>query len=468
MSEDYIVDTNLYNITTSLGEMFRVCGRVHNIRDIGKVCFVILRDRLRTLQCVMIPKKNPELYSKIQTLTKESFVVVIGKLSKLPPKVARVESCFYKDFELNISDIEIINLSHSLPIEIDNANQLYAEIKDSMDTNDRGSIGLHTRLNNRVLELRAPMNWTIFKLQSVVVGAFEEYLKSLDFIGIKTPKTIGTSSESGASVFKVQYFNKQGYLAQSPQLYKQMAINADLNRVYEIGPVFRAENSVSHRHLCEFVGMDIEMALSYPFNYTEILNVLWGALVNIFSTLERDYCEESEYLRSITKTDKLMYTVEPKIITFTEGFKMLNDSGFTQSDNDDLTTENEKNLGDLIKTLYDTDIFILTEYPQTCRPFYTMQKAGTSFSYSFDVIMRGEEICSGAQRIHQYETLISRLKELGIPEEPFEDYLTSFKYGSRPHGGCGFGLERILMLYYSLANVRVTSMFPRDPSRLTP
>lgn len=381
----------------------------------------------------------------------------------LPSHQPVIKSCSYQTFEFHVASFDVvIKSTEMLPFSIDDANCLYK------DDTDRNAVLLPTRLNNRFFELRTPLNNTIFKLQSGITNYFREYLIKKGFVEIHSPKLLGTSSESGASVFKVKYFNSDAFLAQSPQLYKQMVVNADFNKVFEIGPVFRAENSLSNRHLCEFTGMDIEMQLTPPFDYLEIVQNLWDTLVYIFTTLESSFSKEIEYLKNYHPHEQFVFSTKPLVITFTEGIELLKTIGLEQSLSEDLTTENEKALGKIVKEKFGSDLFVLTEYPIGARPFYTKRIEKTQFTKSYDIIMRGQEICSGAQRENNYETLVAQMTENNIGLEPFVDYLNSFKFGSPPHGGGGFGLERILMLYFDLGNIRTTSLFPRDPSRLRP
>jgi nondiscriminating aspartyl-tRNA synthetase len=441
-----------------------VYGRVHNIRkSSSKMFFLILRSRLVTLQCVCFQKNmSVENFDLVTKLSTESLIIITGKLIKLPDCTPLIKSCSYQKFELQVFSIDVVNSPvSSLPFVIDDADSLYSE------ENDRNSVSIPTRLNNRYFDLRVPFNNAIFTLQSGLVTAFREYLLKNGFVEIHSPKILGVSSESGASVFQLKYFDKPGYLAQSPQLYKQMAINADFKKVFEIGPVFRAENSVSHRHLCEFTGMDIELELTPPFNYREIINHLWGVLVHMFEYLESNFSKQITYIKNKHNYVDLKYPTDPLIINFSEGVKLLQEKGFVQSLDEDLSTENEKQLGAIVKELYDSDLFVLVEYPKGARPFYTKQSEN-GYTRSYDIIMRGQEICSGAQRENDYKTLVSQMESFNLGLEPFTDYLNSFKLGSPPHGGGGFGLERILMLYFCLDNVRVTSLFPRDPSRIRP
>jgi aspartyl-tRNA synthetase len=463
MSEYNCID--LHNLNESiLNTNIRISGRVHNVRKTGAICFIILRDQLRSLQAVTTKKNiGPERFKDLYSIQNESFVELYGQLTQLPDTIARVESTYYKNFEFKISDFKVISNSHKIPFPLDDANQL------DEDLSDRNKVLLNTRLNNRSYELRTPVNNCIFKLQSGVTELFREYLRSQDFMEIFTPKLIGTSSESGSSVFPVNYFDKKAFLAQSPQLYKQMCINSDFKRVFEIGPVFRAENCISHRHLCEFIGLDVEMALTTGKDYYELINMLWNILSYIFDNLKTKYAEQLNYVKTVHKYDDLIYSKEPLIVNFKDGVKYLQDAGFKQDLHSDLSTENEKQLGRIIKQKYGYDIFVLDKYPTSVRPFYTMPcEDDKLFSNSFDVIMRGEEIISGSQRIHDYDMLTENIKNNNLSTELLSDYLESFAAGSRPHAGFGMGLARIIMLFLSLGNVRRTSMYPRDPNRITP
>ncbi len=449
----------------TINKPIEIYARVHNIRkSSNNLAFVILRFQQTSLQCLCLKKKiGEEQFNLITKLALESLVLVKGNLLPLPSNQPEIKSCSYNLFEFHVDNVEIINEStEMLPFSIDDANCLYK------DETDRNAVLLKTRLDNRFFELRTPLNNVIFKLQSAVCNYFREYLLLNNFIEIHSPKLLGTSSESGASVFEVKYFNTTAYLAQSPQLYKQMVINADFKKVFEIGPVFRAEKSFSNRHLCEFTGMDIEMQLSPPFSYLEIIENLWSVLSYMFTKLEQNHQNDILYLKNHHNFEQFVFPSNPLFITFTEGVELLKNAGLTQLLDEDLTTENEKALGKIIKEKYNSDLFVLTEYPIAARPFYTKKTDDGKFTKSYDIIMRGNEICSGAQRENNYKILIEQMTKLNMSLQSFTDYLNSFKNGSPPHGGGGFGLERIIMLYFNLDNVRITSLFPRDPNRLNP
>jgi len=290
---------------------------------------------------------------------------------------------------------------------------------------------------------------------------------SRGFIEIHTPKMIGGASEGGANVFKFQYFGQDACLAQSPQLYKQMALMADFDRVFEIGPVFRAEDSNTNRHLCEFTGLDMEMTIKE--HYFEVLDLLADLLHYIFDGLASQYKTELEIIKAQYPFEDFVCKYPVVKLNFKEGVKLLKEAGVHQADLEDLSTETEKALGRIVKEKFGTDFYMLYGYPAAARPFYTMiDPHDPNYTNSYDFFMRGEEITSGAQRIHDPVMLAKRATDFNIPLHTIQDYIDSFKYGAAAHGGAGFGLERIVKFYCNLHNIRKSSMFPRDPKRIKP
>eukprot|EP00920_Eleutheroschizon_duboscqi_P004080 GHVT01009489.1.p1 GENE.GHVT01009489.1~~GHVT01009489.1.p1 ORF type:complete len:423 (+),score=60.72 GHVT01009489.1:708-1976(+) len=327
------------------------------------------------------------------------------------------------------------------------------------------------RLDNRVLDLRTMANQAIFRVQAMVCQLFREHLMDEDFTEIHSPKLIGGASEGGSNCFTLKYFNQDACLAQSPQLYKQMVLCADFDRVFEIGPVFRAENSNTYRHLCEFVGLDLEM--TFKENYHELLDVLDQLFNFIFIGLEQRCQPEIAAIHRQYPAKPFEWTYPSPRFDFEEGIEMLRASGFKgipeELDEYDLSTEAEKVLGELVFKKYKSEFFMLLKYPSKVRPFYTMpDPENPKWSNSYDFFMRGAEIVSGAQRVHDASMLASRCLDCGIPLPSVQPYIDAFKLGAFPHGGAGIGLERVVMLFLGLNNVRKTSLFPRDPKRLTP
>jgi aspartyl/asparaginyl-tRNA synthetase len=246
-----------------------------------------------------------------------------------------------------------------------------------------------------------------------------------------------------------------------------MAVEADFERVFEIGPVFRAENSNTHRHLCEFTGLDFEMAISE--HYFEVLDVIDALFLHIFDGLTARHASELAAVNAQHPFEPLQYLRPSLRLTFEEGIAMLAEAGLQVDPFGDLSTETERVLGRLVKEKYKTDFYILHRYPLAARPFYTMPAPDDGrYTNSYDVFIRGEEIISGAQRVHDPVMLAKRAGECGIDVASIQPYIDAFKFGALPHGGAGVGLERVVMLYLAAGNIRKTSMFPRDPKRLAP
>lgn len=257
------------------------------------------------------------------------------------------------------------------------------------------------------------------------------------------------------------------FLAQSPQFYKQMVVCGDFERVFEIGSVFRAENSFTHRHMTEFIGLDLEMA--FEEHYHEVLDVLDELFVHIFTGLETQFAADLEIVHRQYPFEKFEFLPKTLRLEYKDAVALLRENGVEMGDYDDLTTEIERKLGQLVKEKYKTDFFMLDKFPLEVRPFYTMpDPKNPKYSNSYDFFMRGEEILSGAQRIHDADFLIERAKAHGVDPESIKSYVDAFRMGAPPHGGGGIGLERVIFFYLNLGNIRRTSLFPRDPKRLTP
>jgi len=328
-------------------------------------------------------------------------------------------------------------------------------------------VGLNLRLDNRVIDLRTVANQAIFRIQSGVCTLFREVLLQKGFVEIHSPKLIGTASEGGAGVFKVGYFQTDAYLAQSPQLYKQMAVTGDLQKVFEIGPVFRAENSNTHRHMTEFVGLDMEMM--FKEHYHEVLDVLEEMYLYIFDGLNQRFHTEIEAVRRQFPFEDIKYTRPSTRFRWPQIVELLREAGESIGDFDDISTTQEKLLGRIIHEKYGVDFYVVDKFPLSIRPFYTMiDPEDPRYSNSYDFFLRGEEICSGAQRIHDPDLLIDRAKFHQVELQKIQPYIDAFKYGAYPHAGGGVGLERIVMLFLGLGNIRRSSLFPRDPHRLAP
>ncbi|KAI5824100.1 aspartyl-tRNA synthetase [Schizophyllum commune Tattone D] len=449
-----------------VGETVILRARVHTSRGKGNVVFLVLRQRIDTIQAVLTAK--PEKVSKPMVkwasgLSDESIVLVEGVVTAVPTPI---QSTTIHNAEIQISKIHLIaGLSATLPFTIDDASRSEAELQ-AADT-QYNKVLLDTRLNNRIVDLRTQTNQAIFKLQAAIGTLFRDYLSARGFTEIHSPKLQGQATESGASVFKVSYFKGNAFLAQSPQLAKQMCIAADFERVYEIGPVFRAEDSNTHRHLTEFMGLDLEMTIEE--HYHEVMEMLDGLFKSIFAGLKEQYKTEIDAVYRQFPAEEFKWREETLVLSFKEATDMLAEDGVPREDLDDINTENEKRLGRLVKAKYDTDYYIIDKFPMALRPFYTMPDPNDpTLSNSYDFFMRGEEILSGAQRIHDPNLLIESMRAKGVNPDDMKDYINSFRLGCAPHGGGGIGLERVLMLFLKLNNIRRASLFPRDPKRLEP
>lgn len=441
-----------------------VRGRVHTSRAKGKQCFLILRQQSSTVQCIIAVNDivSKQMVKFAGSINKESIIDLHAKVVAVSSKI---ESCTEQSLELSALEIYLVSAAKpQLPLQIEDASR-------PEKNNDPNSLNIRvnqdTRLDNRVLDLRTPANQAIFRLEAGVCRLFRDILAGNGFTEIHTPKIISAASEGGANVFTVSYFKDSAYLAQSPQLYKQMAIAADFEKVYTVGAVFRAEDSNTHRHLTEFVGLDLEMAFKY--HYHEVLDVIGQTFTEIFKGLRDQYAAEIAAVAHQYDVEPFKFLEPPLRLEYSQGVAMLREVGVEMDDEEDLSTPNEKLLGRLVKAKYDTDFYILDKFPLAVRPFYTMPDPNNNkWSNSYDMFMRGEEILSGAQRIHDPDFLIERAKHHDVDISKIASYIEAFRFGCPPHAGGGIGMERVVMLYLGLDNIRKTSMFPRDPKRITP
>lgn len=450
-------------------EVVRVRGRVFSKKDCGRILFLILRDGIDTLQAILVKNKEGanaplsiEDYNTLRKVENESFIEIIGKVYSAEKPVL---ACSQQSIELSIIGYTILSRSVlDLPITLKEA----ALTEDKKIENQLfSSIQYVKRLNNRVLDLRTDLAQAIFQINDGMLFYLQQYLRKHGFLEIKTPKLIGGASEGGADVFKVDYFGKPACLAQSPQLYKQMAIISDFKRVFEVGPVFRAENSDTNRHLTEFIGVDLEMVIDQ--SYMEVVHFLYQMLVYVFDRLSKKYSQEIDIIQSFFHTPKLTLASELVVVPFSDAIALLQAHGKDREDSNDLSTEDEKQLGIIVKEKYQTDLYVVTRYPSNVRPFYTMVDSDDNrYTHAYDFMLRGAEILSGAQRIHDYTKLAERVATLGIDAHTIYHYLNAFKYGAPPHAGAGMGLERMLKCFLGLPDVRYCNLFPRDPKRLYP
>ncbi|XVF58226.1 hypothetical protein PTKIN_Ptkin07bG0047400 [Pterospermum kingtungense] len=452
------------------GQMVLIRGRVHTIRPLSKdMTFVVVREEC-TVQCLvstsLFEGVSCQMVKFASRLNRESIIDVIGVVS-IPEKP--ITAATQRLVEVKVRKLYCVNRAVStLPISVDDAARGDAETETTSKGGvQRPRVNQDTRLNYRVIDVRTTPNQGIFRIESQVGAIFRQFLLSEDFVEIHTPKLIAGSSEGGSAVFKLDYKGQPACLAQSPQLHKQMSICGDFRRVFEVGPIFRAEDSHTHRHLCEFTGLDVEMEIKR--NYYEVMDIVDRLFVTIFDSLNKRCQMELEVVGQQHPFEPLKYKHKTLRLTFEEGVQMLKDAGMEVDPLADLSIEAERKLGQLVLEKYDTEFYILHRYPLAVRPFYTMPCYDNPlYSNSFDVFIRGEEIISGAQRIHVPELLAERAQACGIDVNTISTYIDSFRYGAPPHGGFGAGLERVVMLFCNLGNIRKTSLFPRDAQRLSP
>lgn len=419
------------------GKTVKIHGAVHNIRDMGDVAFVILRRREGLLQCVYEEGKTD---FALKDLKEESAVEVTGVIS--------AEERAPQGFELHLSEIRVL----SEPAEV----MPLAIHKWKMNTS------LETKLALRPVSLRNVRERAKFKLQEGIVRGFREFLFGQGFTEIRTPKIVSRGAEGGANVFKLNYFNKRAELGQSPQFYKQTMVGV-YDRVFEAAPVFRAEKHNTTRHLNEYISLDFEMG--YIDGFEDVMAMETGFLQYTMKLLERDYQKELKLLGVtlpvIERIPQVRFDRAKELVSEKYNRKIRNPF--------DLEPEEEMLIGRYFKEEYDSDFVFVTHYPSKKRPFYAMDDPEDSrFTLSFDLLYKGLEITTGGQRIHDYAAILEKMAKRGMDPEDIRDYLMIFKYGMPPHGGLGIGLERLTMRLLDEQNVRETTMFPRDVTRLEP
>lgn len=409
-------------------------GWIHRIRKLKSISFIILRDRTGLVQCVV---DNEQInFSEIKL---ESVVGVLGTVKENKNNL--------KPFEILIEKIDILSRCiEELPIEVN---------KEDLNVN------LDTMLNNRMLSLRHEKINSIFKIQNIIIQGFREFLNNENFTEISTPKLVEEGAEGGTEVFKVQYFEKQAYLAQSPQFYKQMMVGAGFERVYEIGHVYRAEEHNTNRHLNEYISMDLEMG--FIEDEEELMNLEENLLRFI---LNKVYNEGKTHLELLNIKPIIIGEKIPRI-KFNKALDILRKE-YNKTDLDgDIDPEGEKLIGMYAEENFGSDFVFLTHYPRKKRPMYTMP-CEEEYTHSFDLLFRGIEITTGGQRIHDYNMLLRNIQYKGLNPKSYESYTSNFKYGIPPHGGLAIGLERITAKILGLDNVREASLIPRDRTRLIP
>lgn len=415
----------------------KISGFVDEVRMIGNLAFLILRRRDGTLQLIFKKKEHPELFEELNNTTMESFVEAEGKVA--------LNQQARNGFEISVEKYKVITKSEPLPIDIS------GKIESEMNT----------RFNNRFLDLRQRKNMNYFVLRSKVIGYVNEYFQKEGFIAVNTPKITTIGAESGADLFKVDYFGRPAYLAQSPQVYKQMLQASGFEKIYEIGAVFRAEKSRTVRHLTEFTGLDAE--LSYVEKLSDVTDVIEGMLKYIAKSLEE---KDKTFLEEM----KISFNVPKKfpVITFYDALALLKEKYNHVINDDDLDPEGEKLLGKHFLEKDKSDFVIVINYPKTRRPFYHMYNDDNKTTNSFDLLYKGQELTTGAVREHRLALFIAQAEAKGLDVKQMKEYVDLLRYGVPPHGGFGIGLDRMIQKMADVENVKDVVLFPRDPDRLSP
>ena len=412
-----------------------VCGWVQDIRILGNISFIIIRDREGIAQITLLKKEIGENeYKKLISLNRESVICVKGNLKR--------SSQSKLGFEV-------------LPVKIDILNVSAAPLP--MGVIDRVSTDIETRLNSRFIDLRRPEVFSLFRIEASLSKSIRNTLENEGFIEIHTPKIIATATEGGTNLFKVKYFENDAYLVQSPQLYKQMMMAAGFDRVYEIAPAFRAEEHNTNRHLNEFVSIDIEMSFS---DDNDAMNMLELVIYNAIDFIRKNNRKD---LETINVNVELPERPFPRY-TYDELLDYVNSKGINMKFGDDFSAEALSIIGEKYRNFY-----FITKWPMETRAFYVKPfDDDPKYGRAFDLQFGEREITSGAQRNHIYESLRNNIIKKGLDPQDFKFYLDSFKYGMPPHAGWAIGLERLTMILTNSKNIREVTLFPRDRRRIIP
>ena len=432
--------TPIAELRGQVGRRVRIRGWVQSLRDQKRTQFVIVRDETGLAQVVLAKEDPPsELNGRVSALTEKSAVTITGT-------VVADERVKLAGLEVRLEEIEIDSLAEpKLPIAPDSS--------------------LDKRMDWRYLDLRRPDRRLIFEVQSTVENAMREFWRKDGFIELHSPKLMGSASESGAELFKVEYFDRVAYLAQSPQFYKQMAMAAGFGRVFEIGPVFRANPSFTSRHDTEFTSVDVE--ISWIDSHEDVMAFEERWLAFVLAAVAEVHGEQIER----TFGSELVVPAVPfPRVALRDAKQLLRERGHVPpGEDDDLDPPSERALSAIVEQEHGHEFAFVTDYPTAVRPFYHMRHAEDSgLTKSFDLLWRGIELTTGAQREHRYEQLVAQARDKGVETAPIQYYLDFFRFGAPPHGGFGFGLTRLLMQLLGQDNVREVTFLYRGPHRLLP
>ncbi|MCX6056257.1 MAG: aspartate--tRNA(Asn) ligase [Chloroflexi bacterium] len=427
-----------------IGQTVKLQGWLQTLRDQKKIQFLILRDPTGLAQVAHWKPNNEVLAESIAKMGSETALAIVGKVIDNP--VVKLGG-----LEIQLESLEVENLADS-PLPFDP----FAETLPTIDY----------RLDWRYMDLRRPINALLFQVQTTVEMAMREYWIKNQFIEIHSPKLMGTPSESGAELFSLDYFERKAYLAQSPQFYKQMAMAAGFERIFEIGPVFRADPSFTSRHMTEFTGVDMEM--SWITSHEDVMAFEEHWLQYIYTRVKETH---GDAIKAQFGVDLVIPETPFPRIPMREAVSILKDRGYTlpADKKGDIDPGGEREIAAYVKEKYNHDFVFLTDWPIGVRPFYHMRiPEDPTLTRSFDLIAGGLEITTGAQREHRVEVLQKQAAEKGLHMEPIQFYLDFFRYGCPSHGGFGLGLSRLMMVMLNLNNIREVVYLFRGPTRLNP
>jgi len=431
-----------------IGEKLKVAGWVNVRRAHGKILFIDLRDISGILQVVFVPS-NVQVYKLAEQLRPEWVVEITGQVVKRPEKMVnlKIET---GQVEMSAEELKVLSEAETSPIPT--------------NEDDTEEVEIDKRMDWRWIDLRKEKNILVFKVWSLMEQAFREYWLSNNYIEIHSPKLIATASESGAEVFEVKYFKKKAYLAQSPQFYKQMAMAAGFEKVFEVGPVFRAEPSFTSRHATEFTSYDAE--ISFIDSYHDVMDEEERMIAYGLKRIKDVYGSK---IKEIFNKEVIVPFVPFPKIPIREAKAILSERGIKSEKDGDLSPEEERGIGEFVIEKYQHEFVFITEYPITVRPFYHMRdEKDPTLTKSFDLLWNGLEITTGAQREHRYDVLFLQAKEKKMNIKKLQFYLDFFKYGCPPHGGYGMGPNRMIMKLFGINNVRDAMFVYRGVKRLTP
>jgi len=436
--------TTIADLKNHIGEQVKIQGWLQTLRDQKSMQFLVVRDFTGLAQVALWKKGNPELAALISTLGTESALTLTGKV--VENEVVRLGG-----LEVQLESVTVeSNAETPLPFEIT------AETLPELDY----------RLDWRYLDLRRERNRLIFQVQTTMENAMRAYWLENGFMEMHSPKIMGAPSESGAELFSLKYFETTAYLSQSPQFYKQMAMAAGFERIFEIGPVFRADPSFTSRHMTEFTGVDFEM--SWIASHEDVMTFAENWLAYVYAEVK---ARHGDAIKEVFGVELEVPQVPFPRLTMSEAYQILKDQGYKlpPERKGDLDPGAERALGAYVKERFGNDFVFVKDWPIAVRPFYHMRfEDRPELTKSFDLLGRGLEITTGAQREHRFEVLKNQAMEKGLTLPPIQNYLNFFRYGCPPHGGLGLGLSRLLMVMLDLPNIREAVYLFRGPNRLEP